>query len=521
MLRTLTTFALLLVTLHSPAAAEVTFNKHVAPLIWQHCAKCHRPGEVAPFSLLTYRDVSKRAEQIRDVVAEGIMPPWVPAAGHVEFSNGRRLTSAEQKLLAEWVAGGALEGTAGDLPPLPKFAEGWQLGTPDVVLTVPQPIDVPATGRDLYVNVLLPLEVPTGKYLKAIEFRPGNRRVVHHAVLFNDTTGKARELDEADARVGFERVTPPGKFLPGTLAIWTPGRNPLPLPEGLAMPWPAGSDLVLNLHLHPSGKPEQEQSTVGVYFTDVAPQRSLIDLTLIDTKIDIPPGETAFLTQDALTLPIDMDAVSVFPHMHLIGKKMRVTAKLPDGSIKTLLWIDDWNFNWQDLYQYTQPVRLPQGTIVELRGVHDNSADNPFNPSSPPQRVRWGEQTTNEMSIAFLNLVPVQEADMVKFAETRGGGVRGIKAAIVPSATRAQIATAAASNPAMNAEQRAKEALAKFDRDGNGKLNLDEVLTAIGNREAREVVEKRLRDFDKDGDKELNPAEVLEAVKFQIKQKTG
>ncbi|MBL8826625.1 MAG: cytochrome c, partial [Planctomycetaceae bacterium] len=323
---------------HSATAAEVTFNKHIAPLVWQQCANCHRPGQVAPFSLLSYRDVQKRAEQIRDITAEGLMPPWSPAPGHVAFANGRRLSREEQKLLADWVAGGAVEGAASDLPPLPKFPEGWQLGEPDLVLQLPEPIDVPATGRDLYINVILPLKVPTGKYLKAIEFHPGNRRVVHHAVLFNDATGKSRELDAADPKMGFERVTPPGKFLPGTMAIWTPGRNPLPLPAGLSMPWPEGSDLVLNLHLHPSGKPEQEQSTVGVFFTDEAPQRSMIDLTLIDTKIDIPPGEKAFVTTDSITLPFDMDAQMIFPHMHLIGKQMRVSAKLPDGAVKILLW---------------------------------------------------------------------------------------------------------------------------------------------------------------------------------------
>jgi mono/diheme cytochrome c family protein len=521
MSRTLTTLFVAAASLaaQSASAAKVTFNKHIAPLVWQQCANCHRPGQVAPFSLLSYRDVQKRAEQIRDITAEGLMPPWSPAPGHVAFSNGRRLTSEEQKLIAAWVAGGAVEGAASDLPPLPKFPEGWQLGKPDLVLEVPQPINVPATGRDLYVNVILPLKVPTGKYLKAIEFHPGNRRVVHHAVLFNDTSGKSRELDEADPKMGFERVTPPGKFLPGTMAIWTPGRNPLPLPEGLSMPWPEGSDLVLNLHLHPSGKPEQEQSSVGVYFTDEAPRRSMIDLTLIDTKIDIPPGEKAFPTTDSITLPIDMDAQMIFPHMHLIGKQMRVSAKLPDGSVKVLLRIDDWNFNWQDLYQYAEPIRLPKGTVVEMRGVHDNSAENPHNPRNPPGRVTWGEQTNNEMSIAFLNLTPVNESDMA--TNLPGQGIRGLKAAIMPASTRATIAAAAGKPSAGDIDQRAKDALKKFDRDANGKLNIDEIMVAINNRESREAIEKRLKDFDLDKDNELNPAELLEAIKSQAKMRAN
>lgn len=509
-----------LLMLAAPAAARtVTFNEDVAPLVWKNCAGCHRPGEVAPFALLSYRDVSKRADQIVDVAERRIMPPWKPVPGHGEFSNGRRLSSAELNLLKQWIADGLAEGDAAKQPTPPTFAEGWQLGTPDQVITMTEPAEVPADGRDMYLNVILPVQVPTGKYIKAIEFRPSNRRVVHHAVLFYDTSGKARTRDKEDPRQGFQAVTPPGQFLPGALAIWTPGRLAMPLPEGLSMPWPENADLVLNLHLHPSGKPEQEQSSIGVHFTSEPPQRTMVDVMLIDTKIDIPPGERAFQTHDSCILPIDADLLTIFPHMHMIGKQMTVTATLPDGTVKPLLKIDDWDFNWQDLYQYAQPVRLPRGTRIDMASVHDNSAENPRNPSSPPQRVRWGEQTLNEMSIAFLNLMPANEQDMVNIVLHKGHRVRS---AIMPEATKQAVAKAP---PATEAElaasqrQQATDLLQYTDKDKNGKLSAKELTAIVGGKVPIEELERRIKQVDTDDDQELNLDEVIAAIKLLQKAK--
>jgi hypothetical protein len=257
-----------------------------------------------------------------------------------------------------------------------------------------------------------------GKYIKAAEFRPSNRRVVHHATLTSDATGRARRRDEADPAPGFEGGggNPPGQLLPGSLATWTPGRDPLPLPEGIAMPWKPGADFALQLHLHPTGKPELERSSVGFYLTDEPPRRSLVDLILIDMKIDIPPGERAYRTRAELTVPIDVEVVGLFPHMHLIGREFRVTANPPRGEPSSLLRIDDWDFNWQTYYQHAAPVRLAAGTRIVMEAVHDNSADNIRNPSRPPQRVRWGEQTTDEMALAFLQVMPVHEEDLDKLA---------------------------------------------------------------------------------------------------------
>jgi mono/diheme cytochrome c family protein len=495
-----------------PGRAPVTFNKDIAPIVYRHCSACHRPGEVAPFSLLSYAEVSKRADHIQTVTAGRTMPPWKPLEGVGHFANTRRLSADEIATIGSWVAQGSPEGKPADLPPPPVFAEGWQLGPPDLVVTLPEPLQVPASGRDIYQNLVLDLHVPPGKYLRAAEFRPSNRRVVHHSILFYDTTGKARERDAAEPGPGFAAVTPPGKLLPGPMSIWAPGRHPVPLSEGLSLPWPAKADLVLQLHLHPSGKPEVEQSSIGFYFTDEPPRRSLLDVVLIDRKIDIPPGEKAFHTKDTCTLPIDMEALSIFPHMHMIGKQIKVTARLPDGRVRPLLEIDDWDFNWQDLYQYAEPVRLPKGTEITLEGTHDNSADNPLNPRDPPQRVRWGEQTHDEMSIAFLNFVPVREDDMQELAAHPH---RRVQMAIVPEATRAKLPVAvqpkAASGKARAA--RTAEALRKADRNGDGKLSVAEIVAALDNRVPAAEISKHLARFDHDGDQQLDANETAEAIK--------
>jgi mono/diheme cytochrome c family protein len=401
------------------AAGPVTFNKHIAPLVFKHCAPCHRPGEVAPFSLLTYAAAKKRARQLRTVTSERYMPPWKSVAGHGTFVGERRLTAEEIELIARWVKQGAPEGAPQDLPALPRFPDqGWQLGKPDIVVKMPAAYKIPAEGHDIYRNFVFRLDVPKGKYIKAAEYRPSNRRVVHHALLAVDVTGRARK-QQADPAVGFQGgINDLGQLFPGSMAGWTPGHDPMPLPDGLSMPWKPGADLVLQLHLHPSGKPEVEQSSIGFYLTDQPPQRSMVDLLLIDKKINIPPGERSYHTRDEVTLPVTVEVLGVFPHMHLIGRDIKLTAYPPHGKPFSLVWIDDWDFNWQTYYQYAVPVKLAAGTRIVLEATHDNSADNIHNPNQPPERVVWGEETTNEMALAFLQVMPVQEADFPKLAAT-------------------------------------------------------------------------------------------------------
>jgi hypothetical protein len=402
----------------SPPNEQITFNRDIAPLVFEHCAACHRPGEVAPFSLLTYSDLKKRLPQIAQVTSSRFMPPWKSVEGHGRFIAERRLTNEQIDRIGRWVSQGAVEGDPRDLPATPRFSDAWKLGQPDIVITMPEPFSVPADGPDVYQNFVLTLEIPPGKYIKALEYRPSNRRVVHHALFASDASGKSRKDDAADPQPGFQgSLNIPGRLFPGSLSAWAPGREARPLPERLSMPWKNGTDLVLQLHLHPSGKPESEQSSLGFFLTDEPPRRSMIDVMMLDNKIDIPPAEAAYRTRDEFNVPVEMEVLALFPHMHMIGRDLRITAIPPDADPFSLIWINDWDFNWQSLYQCDPPVRLPAGTKVVLEAIHDNSAANVRNPNHPPQRITFGEQTSNEMTAALIQFVPVHESDLGKMIE--------------------------------------------------------------------------------------------------------
>lgn len=399
----------------TPPPAAPDFARDVAPIVYARCAFCHRPGEAAPFALLSYDDVKKRAKTIESVVSERTMPPWHPQAGWGEFKDALRLSDAEVATLSAWVDAGAPAGDLSKAPPVPKFTEGWQLGPPDLVVTLDKPFDVPADGPDLYRNFALPLKLEHDQWVSAIEVRPSARGVVHHVLFFLDDSGRARELDGRDGAPGFRGM---GFRRSGSLGGWAVGAIPRRLPEGLAMPLPKGSDLVLQTHFHPSGKAEHEQTTVGLYFAKEAPKRTLMGLQLPVlfgrfAGLDIPAGEAHFTLKDSLTLPCDADLINVGAHAHYLGKTMRATATLPDEQhtqVK-LFSIPDWDFNWQGRYEYAQPVRLPKGARIDVELTYDNSAANPHNPHSPPVRVRWGPESEDEMGSISFGLVPVDEKD--------------------------------------------------------------------------------------------------------------
>lgn len=497
------------------AAEPVTFNRHIAPLVFENCATCHRPGEVAPFSLLTYADVKKHAGQIRTVTESRFMPPWKSVEGHGRFLGERRLKPEQIELIARWVEQGELEGEPGDLPATPQFNNEWKLGKPDLVIAMETAYEIPADGPDIYRNFVFPVTVPTGKFIRAMEYRPGNRPIVHHAVFSYDNTGKARAKDAEDPAPGFSSgLNISGRVFPGSMAAWVPGRDALPLPVGLTMPWPDGGDLVVQLHLHPSGKPESEKSTIGLYFTDEPPQRSMTDLLLIDKKIDIPPGDAAFRTRDEFTLPIEMNVFGIFPHMHLIGREIKITAFPPEGESFSLLWIKDWDFSWQSFYQCEAPVKLVAGTKLVLEGVHDNSAENPRNPSNPPRRVTWGEQTSNEMSLATLQLVPASETELTQLGDAHRRRFFGGISASKPAASK-PAAPAPKPAVAINPADAAKSALEKFDADKDGRLNLDELVKASG--KPRDAVQQYASRFDADKDGALNPTELEAAIRALTK----
>jgi mono/diheme cytochrome c family protein len=402
------------------AADKVTFSETIAPIVYQNCVTCHRPGEAAPFSLISYEDVKKRGALIAAVTKSRYMPPWHAAHGYGEFADERRLTDPQIAAIGAWVSAGMPQGDPAKMPKLPEFADGWHLGKPDLVLEMPAGYDLPASGPDVFRNFVIPAGLTEDKWVKAVEFRPSARKVVHHVLFAYVGGGSLARLDGADGKPGFGGMGAiglvPGQGSSGALGGWAVGGTPVFLPEGLALPLPKGSDFVLQMHFHLTGKPETERSTVGIYFADKAPERRMWSVQLpalfgFGAGINIPAGEKNYTIEDSITLPVDVQAFSVGGHAHYVGKEMKATAMLPDGSTQPLIWIQDWDFNWQDRYNYQTPVSLPKGTRIDVRLRYDNSADNPRNPSNPPKRVWWGEQSFDEMGSVSVQMVAARKED--------------------------------------------------------------------------------------------------------------
>jgi len=391
--------------------SQVTFSRDIAPIIFQNCSRCHRPGESGPFPLLTYDDVRKHAKQIEVVTRTGYMPPWLPDPQPARFADEARLSPEQISAIAKWVEEGAPEGNPRDVPPQPKFVEGWQLGTPDLVLKARQPFILPAGGSDMYWNFILPVPIDRTRWVKAVEIRPGDKRFVHHANILVDRqrNSRAREKEPGAGFEGMELKIESETFDPDShFLFWKPGTVPYEEPQGMALRLDKGTDLVLNVHLQPSGRAETIQPTIGIYFTDQPATKFPMLLQLQnDGKLNIPAGARNFVVTDELTLPIDLDVLAIYPHAHYLGKDLRAIAILPGGTKKTLIHIPDWNLNWQAVYRYSQPVFLPKGTTVSLRYVYDNSDDNPQNPNHPPQRVKGGNRARDEMAHLWLQVLPV------------------------------------------------------------------------------------------------------------------
>ena len=314
----------------------VTFSEHIAPLVFANCTTCHRPGQVAPFSLRNYSDTRKHARTMLQVMEDRYMPPWQPEAGHGEFRNARRLSDAQIALFAKWVKAGTPEGDSAKTPPLPKVPEGWQLGKPDLEVTMDRAFNVPAEGPDIYQNFVIPLNLSEDKWVTAVEFRASAPSVMHHVLYFLDDSGRARAKNPREGQPGF-----PGMgFRPtGSLGGWAVGATPVKLPDGIAYPLKKGSDLVLQTHFHLSGKAEKELITVGIYFAEKPPKRSIVKLQMppafgLFSAIDIPAGMKSFAVSDSFRLPVDVDLIAVGAHAHYLGKTMRAEAKLLSGEQK-------------------------------------------------------------------------------------------------------------------------------------------------------------------------------------------
>jgi len=389
----------------------ITYNHDIAPIILRACASCHRPGEAAPFSLLTYQDVKKHARQIAEVTQSRAMPPWLPEPQKLKFADELRSKQSEIGLIQAWVATGAVEGDPSEIPPQPKFVEGWTFGKPDLILTATKPLTLPPQGTDTYWNFIFPVPIQETKWVKAVEIRPGDKRYVHHANILVDRAGELRKR-ESQPGAGFggmEIRVESQLFDPDShLLFWKPGTVPYVEPEGMELRLDKGTDLVLNTHLQPSGKPEVIQPSIGLYFS-LHPATKLPMLLQLenDVKLDIPAGEKNFLVDDDFVLPVDVELMAIYPHAHYLGKDIQAYATLPDGRKETLIHIPQWNLNWQAVYRYANPVRLLKGTKVSLRYTYDNSDQNPMNPNHPAARVRGGNRSSDEMCHLWLQVLPV------------------------------------------------------------------------------------------------------------------
>ncbi len=385
---------------------QPTFTRDVAPIVFAHCAPCHHDGGAGPFPLISYADVRKRARQIATVTGERVMPPWPPVAGHGDFRGERRLGQDLIDTLARWVQQGAVEGAAGDAPPPPVFERGWQLGAPDLVLTAEAGWTLPAEGDDVFRNFVLPVPIASRRFVRAMEIRPGTPRLVHHANALLDRSGSGRARDAAEAGAGFagmdleiasDRFEPDSHFL-----FWKPGTAVESTSSGIPWVLEPGTDLILNLHLRTTGKPEQVQPSLGLYFTDRAPaERPMLLQLEHDGALDIPPGAREFVVSDQLELPVDVTVLAVYPHAHYVAREVRAIARRPDGTESWLMHIDDWNLDWQAVYELATPLALPRGSVLSMRWSYDNSDGQRAEPERAAQAGDGGQPRVRR-DVAFL-----------------------------------------------------------------------------------------------------------------------
>jgi peroxiredoxin len=394
---------------------RITFYRDVLPIVQKNCQECHRPGAVGPFALMTYKQAVNWADDIKEYVQERKMPPWKPVAGP-GFLDERKLSAKEIETLTAWVDEGMPEGDPKDAPPPRQFVTGWQLGQPDLVLTVPEEMTVGASGPDLFRCFVLPTNLSEDKFVTAVEVRPGNSRIVHHTLNYFDASGKGRELEKKareqketkqgdvgpgySAAMGLGFLPTPGKV--GGLGGWAPGNLPHRLPEGYGYFLPKGSDIILQTHYHRNGRVEKDRTSIGLYFAKSGQTKRWKSIVLPGRFLFIPPGHDHYRVHGGLEVLQECRLYSVMPHMHMLGRAIKVTLTPPGGPTQTLVAINDWEYNWQETYFFKEPIDVKPGTRLEVEAVYDNSDKNPNNPFNPPRLVKFGEQTTDEMCYVFF-----------------------------------------------------------------------------------------------------------------------
>ena len=401
---------------NAKATAKVTYYRDVLPILQNNCQQCHRPGEVGPFALMTYDQAVNWAGDLKEYTQSRKMPPWKPVEGPA-FHNERKMSDKDLEILAAWADGGTPEGDPKDAPKPREFVDGWQLGRPDLVLTVPEEMTIDAAGKDLFRCYVLPTNLTEDRYVVAVEVRPGNKRVLHHTLNYWDTTGEGRKLeqkakdsakdDDKDRGPGYSSQMGVG-FRPtkanavGGLAGWAPGQLGRELPEGTGYFLPKGADVIVQCHYHRTGRVEKDQTSIGLYFAKKQAMTPFQGMIIPGRFLFIPPGDANYSVKGAIEMEEDCKLYSVMPHMHMLGREVKVTVTPPEGKSYSLVAIKDWDYNWQETYFLKEPIDLKKGTKIAVEAIYDNSAKNPNNPFNPPRIVTFGEQTTNEMLFIFL-----------------------------------------------------------------------------------------------------------------------
>ena len=413
----------------------VTFSKDVAPIFYKHCADCHRPNDMAPMSLLTYKDARAWARSIKEKVVTRQMPPWHADPQYGHFSNDRKLSQQDIDTIVAWVDQGAKEGNAKDLPPQPSFPADWKIEKPDVILSMQEDYTLEAAGSDEYINFTMPTQFKENVWVQAAEIHPGNKKVVHHVIAFIQTPEMLAQWKRTGGRPTSQSIfyqdgtlvrakldapafddgcsAPNGGIARGSgqeglglpLCFYTPGKDMDVFPPGTAKLIPAGSNIVIQVHYSKTtGKIEKDRSSVGLFFAKAPPEKVLTSFGVINHYFKIPPGADNHEVKACYTFSRDVELLTFLPHMHVRGKDMKYEAIYPDGRRETVLFVPNYDFNWQTLYKLEKPLSLPKGTKMLVTAHYDNSAKNKYNPD-PSKTVRFGDPTYDEMMVGYFDYI--------------------------------------------------------------------------------------------------------------------
>lgn len=410
---------LLLVACAALSLAQPTYTRDIARIFQTRCQQCHREGDIAPFALDSYETARDWSEDIKRVVSEGIMPPWKPVHGYGEFRDDRSLTPDEKNLLLSWIDGGMEHGDDADLPPPTEPKGDWVAGDPDLVVEMPEAYTPPRI-KDVYRCFVLPTNFDETRWVSAVDILPGDRRSVHHVILFLDTSGQAEKLDEAEDGPGYTCYGGPKtpmdftNLLSGSITLggWAPGTRPTPLPTGIAMELPPQARIVMQVHYYTRGGQRSDKTRVGLYFSKekVTQKLRYIPILPLDARmridLTIPAGEDNYTARSTYLIPplFDAHVINVFPHMHLLGTRIKMDLLPFTGDTKPLIYIDNWDFNWQGPYTFTEPIAAPAFNRLQLTCTYNNTESNPRNPNNPLKTVTWGEGTEDEMCLGFVGL---------------------------------------------------------------------------------------------------------------------